>query len=223
MIHILVVDDDAALNQSICAYLNDSGYEAKGCLSAESAYDAMYNSLYEVIISDIMMPGIDGFEFAETVRGLNKTIPILFMSARDDIPSKQRGFDIGIDDYMVKPFDMSELLMRVRALLRRANMEENRKLQVGNLLLDADAVTASLDGEEIPVTTREFNILYKMLSYPNHTFSRAQLLDEFWGVESQTSLRAIDIYITKLRDKFSACDAFEIKTVRGLGYKAVVK
>lgn len=135
-----MVDDDAALNQSICAYLNDSGYEAKGCLSAESAYDAMYNSLYEVIISDIMMPGTDGFEFAETVRGLNKTIPILFMSARDDIPSKQRGFDIGIDDYMVKPFDMSELLMRVRALLRRANMEENRKLQVGNLLLDADAV-----------------------------------------------------------------------------------
>lgn len=183
----------------------------------------MYNSLYEVIISDIMMPGTDGFEFAETVRGLNKTIPILFMSARDDIPSKQRGFDIGIDDYMVKPFDMSELLMRVRALLRRANMEENRKLQVGNLLLDADAVTTSLDGEEIPVTTREFNILYKMLFYPNHTFSRTQLLDEFWGVESQTSLRAIDIYITKLRDKFSACDAFEIKTVRGLGYKAVVK
>ena len=114
MIHILVVDDNAALNQSICAYLNDSGYEAKGCLSAESAYDAMYNSLYEVIISDIMMPGTDGFEFAETVRGLNKTIPILFMSARDDIPSKQRGFDIGIDDYMVKLFDMSELLMRVR-------------------------------------------------------------------------------------------------------------
>ena len=138
MIHILVVDDDAALNQSICAYLNDSGYEAKGCLSAESAYDAMYNSLYEVIISDIMMPGTDGFEFAETVRGLNKTIPILFMSARDDIPSKQRGFDIGIDDYMVKLFDMSELLMRVRALLRRANMEENRKLQVGNRSGPAD-------------------------------------------------------------------------------------
>lgn len=222
MIHILVVDDDAALNQSICTYLNDSGYEAKGCLSAENAYDAMYNSLYEIIISDIMMPGTDGFEFAKTVRGLNKMVPILFMSARDDIPAKQKGFDIGIDDYMVKPFDMSELLMRVRALLRRANVEENRKLQVGNLLLDADAVTTYLNGEEIPVTTREFNILYKTLSYPNHTFSRAQLLDEFWGIESQTSLRAIDVYITKLRDKFSVCDAFEIKTVRGLGYKAVL-
>lgn len=223
MIHILVVDDDAALNRSICAYLNDSGYEAKGCLSAESAYDAMYNSLYDLIVSDIMMPGIDGFEFAKTVREVNRTIPILFMSARDDIPAKQKGFDIGIDDYMVKPLDMSELLMRVRALLRRANVAEERKLRVGNLVLDADAVSAVLDGNEIPVTTREFNILYKMLSYPNHTFSRAQLLDEFWGVESETSLRAIDIYITKLRDKFSVCDSFEIKTARGLGYKTVIK
>ena len=223
MIHILVVDDDAALNRSICAYLNDSGYEAKGCLSAESAYDAMYNSLYDLIVSDIMMPGIDGFEFAKTVREVNRTIPILFMSARDDIPAKQKGFDIGIDDYMVKPLDMSELLMRVRALLRRANVAEERKLRVGNLVLDADAVSAVLDGNEIPVTTREFNIMYKMLSYPNHTFSRAQLLDEFWGVESETSLRAIDIYITKLRDKFSVCDSFEIKTVRGLGYKTVIK
>ena len=223
MIHILVVDDDAALNRSICAYLNDSGYEAKGCLSAESAYDAMYNSLYDLIVSDIMMPGIDGFEFAKTVREVNRTIPILFMSARDDIPAKQKGFDIGIDDYMVKPLDMSELLMRVRALLRRANVAEERKLRVGNLVLDADAVSAVLDGNEIPVTTREFNILYKMLSYPNHTFSRAQLLDEFWGVESETSLRAIDIYITKLRDKFSVCGSFEIKTVRGLGYKTVIK
>ena len=223
MIHILVVDDDAALNRSICAYLNDSGYEAKGCLSAESAYDAMYNSLYDLIVSDIMMPGIDGFEFAKTVREVNRTIPIMFMSARDDIPAKQKGFDIGIDDYMVKPLDMSELLMRVRALLRRANVAEERKLRVGNLVLDADAVSAVLDGNEIPVTTREFNILYKMLSYPNHTFSRAQLLDEFWGVESETSLRAINIYITKLRDKFSVCDSFEIKTVRGLGYKTVIK
>ena len=173
MVRILVVDDDAALNRSVCAYLNDSGYEAKGCLSAESAYDAMYNKLYELIISDIMMPGADGFEFAKTVRGLNKHVPILFMSARDDMPAKQKGFDIGIDDYMVKPIDMSELLMRVRALLRRANVEQSRKIQAGGLLLDADAMSAVLDGEEVPVTTREFNILYKMLSYPNNTFSRA--------------------------------------------------
>ena len=223
MIRILVVDDDAKLNQSVCAYLNDSGYEAKGCLSADSAYDAMYGALYDLIISDIMMPGIDGFEFAKTVRGLNKTIPILFMSARDDLPAKQKGFDLGIDDYMIKPIDFSELLMRVRALLRRANIEVNRKLTVGNLTLNADALSAEVDGEEVPVTTREFNILYKLLSYPNHTFSRSQLMDEFWGVESETSLRAVDVYITKLRDKCSICDGFEIKTVRGLGYKAVVR
>lgn len=223
MVRILVVDDEIKLTQSVCTYLNDSGYEAKGCLSASDAYDAMYSQLYDLIISDIMMPGIDGFEFAKTVRGLNKTIPILFMSARDDLPAKKKGFDLGIDDYMVKPIDFSELLMRVRALLRRANIETSRKLNVGELTMDVDAMTATFRGEEIPVTTREFNILYKLLSYPNHTFSRSQLMDEFWGVDSDTSLRAVDVYITKLRDKFSVCTDFEIKTVRGLGYKAVVK
>lgn len=223
MIRILVVDDDPKLNQAACTYLNDSGYEAKGCLSAEAAYDAMYSQLYDLIISDIMMPGTDGFAFAETVRGLNRTIPILFVSARDDLPAKQKGFDLGIDDYMVKPIDFSELLMRVRALLRRANIEASRRLTAGGLVLDADGLTAVLDGVEIPVTTREFNILYKLLSYPNRTFSRSQLMDEFWGVESDTGLRAVDVYITKLRDKLSACPAFEIRTVRGLGYKAVLK
>ncbi|MGN1027328.1 MAG: response regulator transcription factor [Faecousia sp.] len=223
MIHILVVEDDAKLNRIVCTYLNDSGFHATGCLSAREAYDEMYNNLYELIISDIMMPGIDGFQFAETVRQVNKRIPILFMSARDDLPSKQRGFQLGIDDYMVKPVVLEELLMRVRALLRRANIEMERKLTVGNLELDADAMSACIDGEEIPVTTREFNILYKLLSYPKKTFSRAQLMDEFWGLESETSLRAVDVYITKLRDKFSGCDGFQIVTVRGLGYKAVLK
>lgn len=223
MIRILVVDDDPKLTQSVCTYLNDSGYEAKGCLSAEAAYDAMYGTVYDLIISDIMMPGTDGFAFVETVRSLNKNIPILFVSARDDLPAKQKGFDLGIDDYMIKPIDFSELLMRVRALLRRANIEASRKITVGNLVLDADALSAAVDGEDIPVTTREFNIMYKLLSYPNHTFSRSQLMDEFWGVESNTGLRAVDVYITKLRDKFSCCDGFEIKTVRGLGYKAVLK
>lgn len=223
MIRILVLEDDVRLNQTVCTYLNDSGFHAKGCLNANEAYDEMYNNLYELIISDIMMPDIDGFEFAETVRGINKHIPILFMSARDDLPSKQRGFRLGIDDYMVKPVILEELLMRVQALLRRANIEMQRKLTAGNLELDADAMTAVVSGEEIPITTREFNILYKLLSYPKKTFSRAQLMDEFWGIESETGLRAVDVYITKLRDKFSECDSFEIKTVRGLGYKAVLK
>lgn len=218
---ILVVDDDLRLNQTVCTYLNDSGFQAKGCLSAEEAYHEMYNSLYDLIISDIMMPEADGFEFAENVRRVNQHIPILFMSAKDDLPSKKRGFTLGIDDYMVKPIELDELLLRVRALLRRANIEMDRKLAAGNLEMDADAMTAVVNGAEIPMTTREFNILYKLLSYPNKTFSRSQLMDEFWGIDSETSLRAVDVYITKLRDKLSACDGFEIRTVRGLGYKAV--
>lgn len=222
MIHILVVEDDPKLNQIVCTCLNDSGFAAKGCLNAGAAYDEMYNHLYELIISDIMMPEIDGFEFAESIRKINRTIPILFMSARDDLPSKQKGFQLGIDDYMVKPIELAELLLRVRALLRRANIETERRLAVGNLTMDADAVTAVVDGEEIAVTTREFNILYKLLSYPGKTFSRAQLMDEFWGIDSETSLRAVDVYVTKLRDKFSQCDGFRIVTVRGLGYKAVM-
>lgn len=222
MIRNLVLEDDARLNRTVCTYLNDSGFQAKGCLDATSAYDELYNSLYDLIISDIMMPGIDGFEFAENVRRVNRHIPILFMSARDDLPSKQHGFQLGIDDYMVKPIELDELLLRVRALLRRANIEMERKVTVGNLVLDADAVSATVGGEEVPVTTREFNILYKLRSYPNKTFSRAQLMDEFWGIETETSLRAVDVYITKLRDKFSGCDGFAIKTVRGLGYKAVL-
>ena len=222
MIHILVVDDDKNLNQTVCTYLNDCGFEAKGVLSVNEAYDEMYNNLYELIISDIMMPEIDGFEFAETVRQVNKQIPILFMSAKDDLPSKRKGFLVGIDDYMVKPVELAELEMRVRALLRRSNIEMERRLIVGNLEMDADGMTATIDGEEIPVTTREFNILYKLLSYPKKTFTRAQLMDEFWGLDSGTSLRAVDVYVTKLRDKFSTGDGFEIKTVRGLGYKAVL-
>ena len=210
MVKILVVEDDVKLNQTVCTYLSDSGFQVKGCLGARDAYDEMYNNLYDLIISDIMMPEIDGFEFAETVRKVNRHIPILFMSAKDDLPSKQKGFQLGIDDYMVKPLELDELLLRVRALLRRANIETHRRLEVGNLELDGDAMTAVVSGEEIPVTTREFNILYKLLSYPNKTFSRAQLMDEFWGVDSDTSLRAVDVYITKLRDKFSGCDGFEI-------------
>ena len=183
----------------------------------------MYSQLYDLIISDIMMPEIDGFEFARTVRKVNERIPILFMSAKDDLPSKQRGFRLGIDDYMVKLVDLDELVLRVRALLRRANIETERKISVGNLTLDADGMSAEVDGEEISLTTREFNIIYKLLSYPKKTFSRAQLMDEFWDVDSDASLRAVDVYMTKLRSKLSGCDGFKIVTVRGLGYKAVLQ
>ena len=222
MIHILVIDDDKILNKTMCTYLNDCGFKTKGVFSANEAYDEFYGRLYDLIISDIMLPGIDGFELADTIRGINKQIPILFVSAKDDLSSKQKGFRLGIDDYMVKPIELAELEMRVKALLRRANIEMERKLSVGNLVLDADGMTAEINGEEIAVTMREFNILYKLLSYPKKTFSRAQLMDEFWGLDSQAGLRAVDVYITKLREKFADCDGFEIKTVRGLGYKAVL-
>lgn len=218
-----MVEDDAKLNQIVCTYLNDSGFHAKGCLNVNAAYDEMYDNLYELIISDIMMPEIDGFEFAKSIRQVNRTIPILFMSAKDDLPSKQKGFQLGIDDYMGKPIELGELVLRVRALLRRANIEMERRITAGNLVLDADAMSAEIDGEEISLTTREFQIIYKLLSYPKKTFSRAQLMDEFWGVDSDTSLRAVDVYVTKLRDKLSACDGFKIVTVRGLGYKAVLQ
>ena len=223
MFKILVVEDDKELNRTVCAFLNQSGYEAVGCLDANSAYDAMYGNTFDLIVSDIMMPNIDGFEFAKTVRGLNEEIPILFMTARDDFASKQRGYRIGIDDYMIKPVDLDELFLRIGALLRRAKIASSHRLEIGKLILDADERTAVLDGEEISLTAREFNILYKLLSYPKKTFTRTQLMDEFWDAESNTAPRAVDVYMTKLRDKFSGCDDFEIVTVHGLGYKAVIK
>jgi len=223
MFKILVVEDDRDLNRTVCTFLNTSGYEATGCLSANDAYDAMYGTMFDLIVSDIMMPGIDGFEFAKTVRELNTDIPILFMTARDDIASKQRGFRIGVDDYMVKPIDLDELFLRIGALLRRAKIASSRKLKIGNFVMDADEHTAYLGEEEIPLTNREFSILYKLLSYPKKTFTRTQLMDEFWDVDTETAPRAVDVYMTKLRSKLSACEDFEIKTVHGLGYKAVIK
>ncbi len=220
---ILVVEDDAMLNKSVCTFLCNSGYEAIGCLDAESAFDAMYENVFDLIISDIMMPRIDGFEFAKTVRSINESIPILFMTAKDDIASKQRGFRIGVDDYMVKPIDLDELFLRIGALLRRAKIASSRRLTVGAFTMDADEYTAYLDGEEIALTKREFNILYKLLSYPKKTFTRSQLMDEFWDADSDTAPRAVDVYMTKLRAKLADCGDFEIVTVHGLGYKAVIK
>ena len=223
MFKILVVEDDRDLNRMVCSFLNQSGYEAVGCLSATDAYDAMYETMFDLIVSDIMMPGIDGFEFAKNVRALNENIPILFMTARDDIASKQRGFRIGVDDYMVKPIDLDELFLRIGALLRRSKIAQSRKLEIGSFIMDADEHTVTLNGDEINLTNREFNILYKLLSYPKKTFTRQQLMDEFWDADTETAPRAVDVYMTKLRGKLSECEEFEIKTVHGLGYKVVTK
>lgn len=223
MFKVLIVEDDKDLNRTVCSFLNRSGYEAVGCLGAGEAYDAMYKDSFDLIVSDIMMPDIDGYEFAKTVRSLNENIPILFMTARDDFASKQKGYRLGIDDYMVKPIDLDELFLRIGALLRRAKIASSHHLEIGRLALDADDRTAVYNGADIPLTVREFNILYKLLSYPGKTFTRTQLMDEFWDAETNTAPRAVDVYMTKLRSKFENCTEFEIKTVHGLGYKAVVK
>ena len=211
------------MNRTVCSFLNQSGYVATGCLRASDAYNALYQSMFDLIVSDIMMPEIDGFEFARTVRSLDENIPILFMTARDDFASKQRGYRAGIDDYMVKPIDLDELCLRIGALLRRAKIASSHHLEVGNFVMDVDEHTAYLGEEEISLTTREFNLLYKLLSYPRKTFTRTQLMDEFWDADTASCPRTVDVYMTKLRSKLARCDAFEIVTVHGLGYKAVIK
>ena len=223
MFKILVLEDDRELNHTVCSYLKQNGYDAVGCCNANEAYDQLYGSMFDLIISDIMMPGANGFEFAATIRELNQEIPILFMTARDDYAAKKKGYQAGIDDYMVKPIDLDELLLRIGALLRRAKIANSRKLTVGSVTMDADERTAYIGEEEIPLTVREFNILYKMLSYPKKTFTRSQLMDEFWDGDTTSGLRTVDVYMTKLRNKFSGCNDFEIVTVHGLGYKTVLK
>ena len=221
MVHVLVVEDDVRFNQIVCASLNAAGYAVQGCTNASEAFDALHDSGADIIISDIMMPGIDGFEFVEDVRRINKRIPILLMTARDDLSAKRQGFRAGIDDYMVKPIDLDALLLRIEALLRRARIEDEKRLTVGKTVLDAEEVSVYVDGTPVMLTLREFQITYKLLSYPRRTFSRAQLMDEFWSGETSASLRAVDVYITRIREKFSGCEDFKIVTVHGLGYKAV--
>ena len=173
MIRILVAEDDEKLNKLVCRSLSDGGYEAVGCRDGAEAIAAMDGGRFDMIVSDIMMPRTDGFELAETVRAADRNIPILLMTARDDMAAKQKGYRLGIDDYIVKPFDMDELLLRVGALMRRAKVETAKKLEIGNLVMDADEHTAYVGGEELNLTVREFDILHKLLSYPKKTFAHA--------------------------------------------------
>ncbi len=222
MVKILLVEDNADLNLTVCKHLNLNGYMAFGCTSAMDAYDVLYENKIDLIISDIMMPGIDGFEFAKNVREYNPNIPIIFMTAKDDLESKKQGFHLGIDDYMVKPIDLDELLLRIEAILRRANISTSNKLTIGTFEMDEDSMTAMLDGNEIVFTTKEFQLLFKLLSYPNHAFSRNQLLEELGGLENDSTPRSIDVFITNIRAKLEDCNSFKIATVRGIGYKGVI-
>lgn len=220
---ILVAEDDIALNELVTQYLNASGYQAISALNGAIALKKFEEERPELIVSDIMMPELDGFALARQAREIDNKVPILFMSARDDKPSQQLGFKLGIDDYIVKPFDMDLLLLRIEAVLRRANINATNMLTVGNLNMDKDEHMAYLNGDEMPLTVREFDLLYKFLSYPKKTFTRSQLMDEFWDYDSSATSRTVDVYMAKLREKTAGCDGFEIVTVHGLGYKAVLK
>ena len=223
MVKILLVEDNADLNLSVCRHLNLNNYMAFGCTNALDAYDILYDNKIDLIISDIMMPDVDGFEFAKNVREENPNIPIIFMSAKDDLDSKKQGFHIGIDDYMVKPIDLDELLLRIEAILRRANISSSNKLSIGTFEMDEESMSVTLDGEEIPFTTKEFQLLFKLLSYPNHAFSRNQLLEELGGLDNESTPRSIDVFITNIRAKLEGCTSFKIVTVRGIGYKGVIQ
>ena len=223
MFKILVVEDDCKLNEVYCSFLNKNGYNTVGCYDVNKAYDVFVSDVFDLIISDIMMPGIDGYSFATAVRNINLEIPILFVTARDDFLSKQKSFKMGVDDYMVKPIDLNELILRVGPLLRRAKIASSKQITVGSFTMNADEYSVSVDGKQIEFTVREFNILYKLLSYPKKAFTRSQLMDEFWDSETLSSPRTVDVYITKIREKTAFCKEFEIVTVHGLGYKAVLK
>lgn len=223
MVRILVAEDDKDLNRLVCSYLTASGYETVSCTDGEKALEEFENGEFQLIISDVMMPGADGFALAERVRENDKCVPIIFMTALADKPSKQLGFKLGVDDYLVKPFDLDELVLRVAAVLRRAGIERSREISIGNFVMNKDEHTAYIDGSELPLTVREFDLLFKLLSYPKKTFTRSQLMAEFWDFDSSATSRTVDVYMAKLRDKTSACTGFEIVTVHGLGYKAVLK
>lgn len=223
MIKILLAEDDRALNDLVRNALVKNGYEPVCRYDGREALEAFEREQIDLVISDIMMPEMDGFALAEEIRLSDKHVPILFMTALDDKPSKQRGFQAGIDDYVVKPFDTDILMLRVSALLRRANIERSRELVAGNLRMNADEHTAYIDGKEISLTVREFDLLFKLLSFPKRTFTRSRLMEEFWDYDSSATSRTVDVYMAKIREKTADCDGFEIVTMHGLGYKAVLK
>lgn len=223
MLNILLVEDDKDLNMVTTSYLKEAGYQVKSVYNGLDALKVFEEEKFDLILSDIMMPLCDGYELAREIRSFNSEIPILFMSARDDKPSKQLGYKVGIDDYITKPFDLDELVFKINAIARRLNIGQSKNLIVGNFKMDKDEHMAYINDEEISLTVREFDILYKMLSYPKKTFTRSKLMEEFWDYDSSATSRTVDVYMAKLRDKTKVCDGFEIQTVHGLGYKVILK
>ena len=218
---ILLAEDDSELNFIISTYLKNSNFEVVSCQNGSIALKEFINNNFDLVLSDIMMPEMNGFELAQEIRSINNQIPIVFLTAKEDKQSKQLGYKIGIDDYLIKPFDLDELIMKVRAILRRATINNSRKLTIGNLTMDCDEHTAYVNNIELNLTVREFDILFKLLSNPKKTFTRSALMETLWDYDSSATSRTVDVYMAKLREKTTICNGFEIVTVHGLGYKAV--
>ncbi len=220
MLTILVVEDDKNLRKLMTAYLEQEGYKVITANNGVEALTIIDKHHIDLLISDIMMKNMDGYELVSSLRESGYTLPILIVTAKESFEDKKKGFQLGTDDYMVKPINMQEMLLRVAALLRRAQINNERKLVIGDIILDQDTLTVKTPEEIYELPKKEFYLLYKLLSYPKKIFTRQQLMDEIWGMESEADERTVDVHIKRLREKFEYLDEFKIITIRGLGYKA---
>ena len=223
MFHILVVDDDKNTRLLLKAVLEAERYTVFTAENGEAALEVMDREHIDLVVLDIMMPKMDGYRFTEVLRENDNTLPILMVSAKHMPEDRRRGFIVGTDDYMTKPIDEEEMLLRIKALLRRARIASERRIKIGSTVLDYDALTVSREGEVMELPQKEFLLLYKLLSYPGKIFTRIQLMDEIWGAESDTGWETVTVHIGRLRKRFENWNEFEIVSVRGLGYKAVKK
>ncbi|MCL2046949.1 MAG: response regulator transcription factor [Oscillospiraceae bacterium] len=221
MLNILVVEDDPNIRKLIEAALMDERYNPILACDSQEALDAIERQHIDLMITDIMMPGMDGYTLTEQLRTAGYDFPILMVTVRETINDKRKGFVVGADDYLVKPFDEEELILRVIALLRRAKIANERKITIGNVIISYDTLTVSRNSERFTLPNKEFMLLYKLLSYPETIFTRIQLMDEIWGYDTESGDHTVSVHIGRLRERFSGWTEFSIETVRGLGYKAV--
>ena len=223
MFRILVVEDDRDLRELFCETLSDNGFRAIPATDGAEALNILEGTYVDLIISDIMMPNMDGYELTEELRSANNATPILMITAKSEMTDKQKGFRAGTDDYMVKPIDLGEMIWRVQALLRRSQIVNQRRAQIGDTIFDCDALTVTYGDTIMYLPQKEFFLLYKLVSAPGRIFTRVQIMEDIWGVECNTDMHTIDVHINRLRDKFRDNPDFLIITIRGLGYKAVIK
>lgn len=221
MFQILVVEDDKELRDLFCTVLEENGYTAIPAEDGIAAFDILDNSYIDLIISDIMMPRMDGFEMTKTLREAGYTMPVLMITAKEHASDKREGFRVGTDDYMVKPIDVNEMVWRVEALLRRSRLVSGRKANFGSTEFDCDTLTVRSGSESVELPQKEFYLLYKLITSPNRIFTRRQIMDDVWGPDSEADPHTLDVHISRLRERFKENTDFEIVTVRGLGYKVV--